>query len=202
VTGITALGSGRRIPVGLDLSYVASNDQLDIRLSQADWNLLNIVGKSCPNELEIISGVEDFGEERREKRLELLKAVETVLERLNSDSARLRYVYELAIVEGPYAGVTGSGMVSGIRIGEDGFVYAIEGGLGRCNLIKQGVGPDGWGIDLEKKDIRGLETLQTDNLGEIKITRKKKGTRLKEALKQIKDFLSRNPDENIAKILG
>jgi hypothetical protein len=188
--------------MALDLLYIASNDQLELRLSQADWDLLNIIGKSFPNELEIISGVEDFGDERKEKRLKLLEAVETILARLDSDSARLPYVYEHAIVEGSYAGVSGSGMVSGILINGDGFVYAIEGGLGRCNLIKQGVGPDGWGIDLETKDIRGLKTLQTDNLGEIKLTRKKKATRLKETLTQMKDFLLRNTDEIITKILG
>jgi hypothetical protein len=71
-----------------------------------------------------------------------------------------------------------------------------------CLLRKRGLGPDGKVFLAETRDMRNVKSLKTDNMGEIKIYRKKRATRLKEALLQLKDFLTRNLDENITKILG
>jgi len=124
------------------------------------------------------------------------------LERWDTETDKLPYVYEHKIVDGPYAEMGGSGMIGGIQIGGDGFYYCIEGGLGKCLLKKQGRRPDGWGFDAEIRDIRDVETIQTDNMGTIKIYKKKKRTRVKDVLLQLKEFLSTNSDETVTKVLG
>jgi hypothetical protein len=188
--------------MALDLSYIAADDQLNLRLSQVDWDTFKLLGKSCPNEIEILTGVEDFGEPRAEKRAELLRAVQVVSETLANESDAIPYTYGYSFVGGMFDGDSGSGGTGGIQIGGDGFFYYIEGGVGQCVLEKHGIGPDGKGVVIERKDVRHLKSLKTDNLGEIKIWRKKKANRLEKSLTELKKFLLRNPDETITKILG
>jgi hypothetical protein len=188
--------------MGLDLSFAVQSEQLHIRLAQVDWDILSILGQSCPNEVEAVAGVDDFGVARTEDRFSLLQAVQMLVERLEQESDKLPFVYEFAIIDGPYAEISGSGEMSGFQIGGDGFSYSIEGGLGKCVLKKQGRRPDGWGFDVEVRDVRDLELIKTDDMGTIKIRKKKKATRLKNALAQLKEFLSRHSDETITKTLG
>jgi hypothetical protein len=188
--------------MGLDLSFTVENDGIDIRLTQVDSDLLSILGRSWPSEVEAFAGVDDFGAARTENRVSLVQAVQTLLEKLDQEADKLPYLYEHAIIDGPYAGISGSGMISGIQIGGDGFYYSIEGGLGRCLLKKQGRRPDGWGYDLEVRDIRDMTSIQTDNMGTIKISRKKKISHLKDSLIKLREFLSMHSDETVSKTLG
>jgi hypothetical protein len=148
-----------RSVMGLDLSFTVENDGIDICLTQVDSDLLSILGRSWPSEVEAFAGVDEFGAARTENRVSLLQAVQTLLEKLDQEADKLPYLYEHAIIDGPYTGVSGSGRISGIQIGGDGFYYSIEGGLGRCLLKKQGRRPDGWGYNLEVRDIRDMTTI-------------------------------------------
>jgi hypothetical protein len=107
--------------MGLDLSYIASNDHLILRLRQTDWEILSILGKSCPNEMEHLTGVDDYGEGRKEKRLDLLEALNILLQKLEAEASTLPYLYGSTIVGSIYDGVTGPGTIGGIQIGGDGF---------------------------------------------------------------------------------
>jgi hypothetical protein len=188
--------------MGLDLSYLAGEDHLQLRMSQVDWQILDILGKTCPEALELVAGVQDFGEPRTERRLDLLRAVESLLEKLERESDSLPYVYCHRIIEGPYADDGGPGITGGIRIGGDDFWYELEGGLGHSILVKRFLGSDGKVHIAEQRDIRELKSLKTDNMGEIKIYRKKKPTQLKQILTQLKEFFASHTEENITKILG
>jgi hypothetical protein len=188
--------------MGLDLSFTAQNDQFEIRPTKADWDLLMLLGKSYAKEVELVCGVDDFGMPRRENRVAVLEAVEFLIHELQAESKNLPFVYAYRFVGGILDGESGSGRTGGIQIGRDGFYYTIEAGLGECVLIKKGVKPDGWGFDLERRDIRDLKRIQTDNFGEIRIYRKKKASRLKTTLEELKDFLGRNSDETVIKVMG
>jgi hypothetical protein len=188
--------------MGLDLSFQTADEELSIRLSNTDWQIFGMLGKGYRMEVDAIAGVDDFGEPRIVGRLDLLHAVEVMLGRMESETDLIPYVYGHTIREGLAAGVSGTGTIGGIRIGGDGFSYALIGGLGRCILEKWGAGPDGKGILIEKRDIRQEKSIKSDNYGTIEITRKKKSTSLKKALVELKEFLTRHQEETVTKILG
>jgi hypothetical protein len=188
--------------MGLDLSYVTQKDRIDVRPSKTDWDILMYMGKSYPEQVELVCGVDDFGSPRQESRHALLEAIEVIMYRLDAEADKLPYVYVYRFVGGILDGQSGSGMTSGLQIGRDGFYYSIQGGLAECWMIKQAVGADGRGTDVERRDVRDVRSIHTDNLGEIVITRKKKASTLKEILQQLKNFLARSSDESVTKIMG
>lgn len=188
--------------MGLDLSYLAGEDRLQFRLSEDDWKNLEILDKTNSDAVAVVTDVDDFGEPRMEKRLDMLKGVEALLEQLERESDTLPYVYGHTITEGIAKGCGGTGIMGGIRIGGDDFVYELEGGLGHCMLVKRFLGTDGKVHIAERRDIRELKSLKTDNMGEIQIYRKKKPTRLKKVLTRLKEFLESHSEDRVTKILG
>lgn len=187
--------------MGLDLSFVAGDERFAIRFSNTDWELLSLLGNSCPNALEMLAGADDFGEPRTEDRAALLAAVDALLGRLEKEKDSLPYLYGHTIVEGASAGVSGSGTISGITMNADGYYYSLSGGLGRAVLESHAL-QDGKVIVLERKDVRHVRELQTDNLGRIKLWRKKKNTHLVRLLQELQQFLLRIGAGKVTKILG
>jgi hypothetical protein len=188
--------------MSLDLAFETQGDRFQVRLPKSDWDLLFLLHETCPKEVELVTGADDFGFARQENREALLQAVDALLTTLKMELGKLPYIYGYRFVGGIMDGDAGSGGTFGIQIGGDGYSYGIEAGLGECVLIKQGRRPDGWGFDLERRDVREVTSIKTDNMGEIRIYRKKKKNGLKRFLEQLKDFLSRNADETVITILG
>jgi hypothetical protein len=188
--------------MALDLCYLTKNDRLDFRFAPADWQLLSVMARTHPADLEVICGVDDFGVGREVSTVALRSSVETVLAQLELQGNTLPYLYGYKFVGGMWNGNSGSGRTCGIRLGGDGYYYAIEGGLGRCVLIKSEIGPDGRGRHIGERDIRNVKSIQTDNLGEIRIYRKRKATRLRSLLEQLREFLSRTTEKTVTKVLG
>jgi hypothetical protein len=188
--------------MGLDLTYIAKKEQLSFRLSKVDVDITSLLSKSCPKEIDVLFGVSEFGEETSAGRLHLFRATEAVLQRMEKDALKLSCVYKYRFSDGPFAGLENCGMMGTVKLNQDGFNYIVDSGVGFCNLTKEGVGKNGMGYIIETIDIRSVSKLNTDNMGEMEVYREKKKTSLERQLKSLKQFLEKQPDETIIKILG
>jgi len=84
-----------------------------------------------------------------------------------------------------------TGGLSGIRLpGDSDHHYLIKAGLNVCRLEKSGVGPDGRGVKISERDLRGERKLLTENRGVITIRRTRAKTDLLKALAEIEKFLN------------
>lgn len=88
----------------------------------------------------------------------------------------------------------GSGSVSGILIG--GEPHSITGGNGQCYLAKCVQDVDG-APSQERIDLRKLRKIETDQWGEIRISRKKIPFTLPRRLDECIEFLDSVPDQTI-----
>jgi hypothetical protein len=189
--------------MGLEITYVAKKDQISFRLSHVDTEIMQVLAKNSRDDIYLLFNVSDFGEETEVDREDLLSACQRMLERLQRESGDLFCVYKYRIPEGLAADTRpGAGGTSGIRMNKEEFVYSIWSGVGYCNLIKSGIDKNGMGYDIETIDIRPLKKLKTDNMGEIEIYRQKKDSPLEELLTSLKQFLERQDDKTIVKVLG
>jgi len=192
--------------MGLDITYIAGEEELCFGLPSTDIEVLEILAKkSFKKEVESVIGVSDFGEQCSIKKTELFKSIECILEKLRTDPKILPYTYSVKVEiprgSGKYS--TGSGMISGFRI--KGEIYSIESGLDRCVLIKMRKDKSGKWEDCEPKDVRSLKLIKTDDdnfFGDIKISKRRKPTELIRNLEQLKDFISKSDSNVIHKILG
>ncbi len=128
----------------------------------------------------------------------VLSVTKEFLELVENDLPLLQYHYtcEINIPGCEHLGPSrGSGMVGGIRI--DGSLYSLSNGMGECHLDLIHLRPDGTGERVRKIDIRDRKRIQTDNIGVIKIFRRKKKLTWPEVLPPLIKFLKRLPDDEI-----
>ncbi|KPJ65102.1 MAG: hypothetical protein AMJ43_11395 [Coxiella sp. DG_40] len=188
--------------MGLDITYVAGEKEFSFGLSPTDVEVMQTLAqKGLKQEVEVIIGVLDFDVMTSINGKLLLESVSLLLEIIKK-SQILPYTYSFKIERPPGSGnySTGSGLASGIRI--HGELYSIQGGLDRCELIRDWWDEGGVYHGDKPKDIRSLKKITTDSHGEIIIRKTKKPTCLIQNLKRLKTFLSKNDVNIIQKILG
>jgi hypothetical protein len=134
-----------------------------------------------------------FQQEQTYSRMALLQAATEFHDALERERPLLPYHYSFEITEGPLAGSSGSGGAGGLLIG--GRTYTIWGGPGVCYLDERGVGPDGWGVVVNKIDVRAQKHVATDNCGAIKIRRRKLKVTLFDTIPPLVSFLRGSKDE-------
>ncbi len=190
--------------MGLDLTFVAGQSSHEIRLQAVDVDVLHVLSKETPDDVEAVIGAHDFGAPRPVSRARLLQATDTLLGRLEKNADSLPFVYTYKIAEGPAKDDRpGTGMVSGFRMnGDKNYFYTINSGLGFCYLLKSEATKDGMVRDVEKIDLRAQTSLQTDDWGKIKIYKKKKKLGLERHLRELKEFLLEHAVDRVTKTLG
>lgn len=166
-------------------------------IAHADLEILHKLASDNPSvakNIEVLFGSGDMLDSnwRTQTVSELLRNIQELRVIVSNEASRLAHTYQtvVEIIKGHV--VSGSGGIGGIRI--NGELYGLDAGLGRCDLQK--VAPTG-GI-LEVRDARDLKEIQTDNMGTIKIKRRKRKTSLIQVLSEMETFLSSLPaDETI-----
>ena len=189
--------------MGFNLIYKSQNREINFNLSSLDIDILSTLQKNgLEYEVDLVIGASDFGTEDSIERKSLLNSAiainDTIEER--EDVVPCTYLIELYIetVNGK-AKSSGAGGVCGLEI--DGERYGLESGLGFCNLVRyKQVGESIWEV-AETTDIRDRTSIQTTNLGEIKIKKREKATDLKKKIQKLINFLRKEPDTDIIKIL-
>ena len=95
------------------------------------------------------------------------------------------YFFRVRLAEGLPVSVGYEGL-SGFHI--QGHLYALNVGLGKCELVRVEIMPDGKGQDVEFTDIRGQKEIVTDDHGVVTLHRKRSSNTLKELLDEIARF--------------
>jgi hypothetical protein len=189
--------------MGQDLTYQAGNDKYEYRISRADWELTQSLREYLPDEVDALFTVAELGDEVSVSTSVLRTAVEKVLVFLAENKKVLPYTYQfkLEIPPDPRMGTGfGTGGMSGIRMtGDEEHYYYIKAGLNICRLEKLGIGPDGRGIVVEKRDIRDEKELSTSNLGRIQIRRTRAKADLVKELPEIQRFLQQVTSAEVIK---
>ncbi len=190
--------------MGMDMTYVVGRKQeFSFCLSPAEIEILEALSqKSLKKEVEAIFGVSDFEGTSRIDKIMLLRSVERLLEAIKNKPEILPYTYRLEHKVSSNIGMLRAvcEMVSGVRINKE--LYSVRSGLDMCDLIKECQDKSGNWHDGERKDIRHLKCIKTDNMGEILIRKRKKPTKLVVNLEQLKSFLTKTGVAVVQKVLG
>jgi hypothetical protein len=136
----------------------------------------------------------DIFERTRVEGARLLAAAKELLSKIEADLARLQYSYSY---RDEVLGGGGTGMTGGIRI--NGKIYSLKGGNGICPLEEIGIDASGRGYVAKAIDVRGEKVIETENLGRITITKRKKPLTIHRQLADLITFLEQQPDEYIVK---
>ncbi len=78
----------------------------------------------------------------------------------------------------------------------------ITSGLNVCELQKLGIGADGNGVVVEKRDLRGQTELMTEPAGLVQFRRRAAKTTLRRALREIAAFADSVTCVELTKIVG
>jgi len=190
--------------MGLNISYIADDRSLTFRLSMSDLEILeNLSKEGFKEDVDAVVGVSDYGKEETIAHFVLLQSINKLLGSLGNERDLLPYTYLLEEKINTMKGEinsSGTGCISGLKI--EGELYSIESGLDNCVLSKKKCGKDKRWYFCEPKDVRHLKEIKTDNLGVIKIIKKRKATSLQKMLKQLLEFLSNAESPTVTKILG
>src|SRR5262245_2833484 len=114
--------------MGLDIAYVAKNDQVCLRLSHVDIEIMEVLAKDNRDDLYLLCNVSDFDEETVASRENLLGACRKIMARLQKESAELFCIYKFKSSQGPGAGRLEAGGQGGIRMNHDQFAYSLDSG--------------------------------------------------------------------------
>jgi len=191
--------------LGQDLTYRCGETVYECRISRADWQLIQSLREHLPAEAELLFVVPALGAEVSIPTTELRAATARVEAFLAEDSDLLPHTYQFKYDRPPdpqmAAGFHTGGM-SGLRLsGDDEHYYAIHAGLNECYLQKWEVSADGHGVLLERRDLRDVRELQTQNLGKITIRRIRTKARLRQIVAEIRKFLQNVTAPNVSKIV-
>jgi hypothetical protein len=99
----------------------------------------------------------------------------------------------------PFAFGGSGGMVAGIRLGRDeNHSFTLRCDLGVCSLEKVSLVGETRGRVQEVIDIRGQKTLMSDNMGEIKLGRRRIKAELLQHLRELVSLLSTSDADLVA----
>lgn len=127
----------------------------------------------------------------------VLSVAETFLELINKDLPFLQYFYMCEHTMPGYEHLPPmrSRGIGGIRI--DGKLYLFDCGMGECHLTLLRLRPDGTGEEVKKIDCCDRKRIETDNLGVLKIYRRKKKLTWPDALPPLIKFIRQLPDDEV-----
>jgi hypothetical protein len=193
--------------MGLDLTYDADGTTFTRRFSPADWDTIDVLTKHLPKEIGICFDVPAFGEPVRIKTEALREAARSLDSFLAENAHLLPAMYQFKLERFPVPGVPPGGFetggISGLRLpGDTVHFYAITSGLNVCELQKMGIGADGNGAILEKRDLRAQTELMTENAGLVKFRRRAAKTSLRRSLREIAAFADTVTCMELMKIVG
>jgi hypothetical protein len=178
----------------MNITYRATAGEYTLRFSGADDAVLKapaVTGLYSGRPLNARALFAIFpGEDSHVKRTQLLKDAEDLLSRIEGDLDLLQQNYSFR-TERPLSG--------GMQIG--GKACSLETGMGNCTLIQYGEDERGKLHAVERIDMRARQTIDTDNLGQITIVRKKRALTIHVQLREFIDFLKKYPDETITTVL-
>jgi hypothetical protein len=123
-------------------------------------------------------------------RLDLLRAVDDSLGVVDQDGDKLFHTYAFSCRIGDLAS-SGSGAVSGIQIvGDDSGEYMLRGGVGVLELRKLAIDDSGCAVRKATIDCRDRSTIDTCNMGQIKIKRRRIKSSLSPVLGALRSWLA------------
>lgn len=162
-------------------------------LSTIDTRLISLLEQKIPAEdLRVVQSVFTSSYKSRARSIahaDLLRAVGAVLDSVQEEGARLSYVYSISADAGQFR-VSGPGGISGIRMpGDSSCYYFLRTGVGKCDLERHGVNEAGRGYLIDVIDCRDKSRLLTENMGEIKIKKRKIQLTLPELLRELQSKL-------------
>jgi hypothetical protein len=205
--GTVIIDQFRRKTVGQDLTYRAGDAEYEYRISRADWDLMKSLREHLPEEIGLLFEVPELGAVVNVPTDELRAAADRLEAFFSSHSDLLPYTYQFSCERtgDPYIvpGGFSTGGMSGLRLpGDDVHYYFIRAGFDECSLEKSRAGPDGRGVNVDRRDLRGERELLTENMGKIRIRRRRARTELRQAVAEIKQFLRDITSPGIAKSVG
>ena len=165
-----------------------------VALSTIDSRLISLLKARIPRDaLNIIQRVFLSSHAARLKLIacaDLVSAIDAMLNAVEGEGDKLCYVYGFHIKSGPLAS-SGSGAVSGIRMpGDESHYFSLTGGAGICELQKWGIDETGTGYLVETMDCREIQSLLSENTGEIIIKKRKVKLTLPSLLHDLKSRLT------------
>src|SRR5262245_29094114 len=151
--------------------------------------ILGVIARSLPAEVATICHNGTARRPATATRDEVVSAARAVLSRLAADPALLfRYAATDEADPKPTAGHFSQGAgFSGIRFADTpaGKAYAVKCGPGHCDLEEVAIGPDGRGAVVAVTDLRGRASVETANMGVLRLSRKASRTRLRAELEDL-----------------
>jgi hypothetical protein len=192
--------------MGLDLTYKSDGALFTRKFAPSEWTEIEALRPHLPNEIDVCFYVQELGEPVRIRTAALTESIMTI-DRFLAKNAQLlpaTYEYKLERIQDgtPMRGFNGGGF-TGLRLSNDpDHVYWINTGLNECTLTKIKKGPDGKGVIVEKRDLRGESELLTESHGKVQFRRRAAKTTLRLALREIAAFTARVNSTELTKIVG
>jgi hypothetical protein len=137
------------------------------------------------------------GEINKYPRDNVLAAAETFYNIIQKDLTLLEYDYITECTIPGYEHLSPSRGRGSVGVQIDGRLYVLRGGAGYCCLSLMEIQPDGTGTCVKKIDCRERKIIKTENLGDVKIFRKKKKLTWAKILPPLIDFLKQLEDDQI-----
>lgn len=187
--------------MGLELVFSAQDRSYSFPLTSVDSDILTVLANRYPKEAETLLAVEGFGEAKVVAKSQVRQSVDRLIQAIEKDTDALPFSYGLRLF-GDIEDESYGGTVGGIRFPNDPAFYHIKAGVGKLDLVKYIVDENGKGRAVETIDIREEDSFQSENMGEIKILRKRKPTKLVQNLRELRTFLDETPSDNIEILLG
>ena len=179
--------------MGQEITFSTIDDRITFDLSPFDVDILIKLGKfdEYRNYVKAVLEVDELTGEEDVAAKKLKDSIENILKVFKEKPDILPYTYLLESELDSNIGKLKSlcGRVSGTKI--NGSLYKIVGELNKCNLIPVTIGENGIGQEGEPIDIRDRKSIQTNNMGEIKIRKRKKTLSIVNNLKKLKSFLEK-----------
>lgn len=188
--------------MGTDLTYSNGKDELEFRVSPLEAEILMRFGKNAGYK-KAIESITEVDEETGEGEIPtkiLLLAVIKVMDAFKDEKILpCSYLIESKVNSNKGELKMLCGRISGVKINNK--FYIVNGGLNTCELIPVTIDEAGKGREGKPVDIRDKTSIATDNMGELKIRKKRKSISLLSSLKKLKTFLEKTDSEVIKKIL-
>jgi hypothetical protein len=192
--------------MGLDLTYDADGATFTQKFSQSEWAEIEALRAHLPDEIGVCFYVQELGESVRIKTIALKESAVAIDQFLAKNAQLLPATYEYKlghIMDGTPMRFFNGGGFSGLRLpGDPDHWYSIRTGLNECTLTKMKKGPDGKGVLVEKRDLRGETELLTENFGKVQFRRRAAKTTLRLALREIAAFAERIDSAELTKTVG
>jgi hypothetical protein len=157
--------------------------ELDLAISVAATDV------GLKSALSKLFGDGDAGEWRTATPGELRAAAQAALDSLTRSGKGGVYRYAAKVQYAPGFPASRAQNVGGIQIG--GAHFVLRTGVDLCELVRLQFDTDGTAHEIERRDVRNLRTIATDNWGPVGIVKSGRPIGLAKEMKRIIDFLSR-----------